>query len=79
MEVTIKICDLCKVEIRSDEYSKGRHWSSCINPIHINLKSHGCIQQEWKLEVCSNCAYEINEVNKKVIEKLTKESHAKIR
>lgn len=64
----IKVCDLCRVE-HSDKETK-RHWADVIEPGHLNLKTHVAIQREYRLDVCYNCAKELNSALKQTIELL---------
>lgn len=61
MIIEVKICDICGIEHRIDHAldergNPKRHWSDCIDKIHLDMKSHAAIQLEWNYEVCSNCA-----------------------
>ena len=57
-ELRITKCDVCKKEYRSDVE---RYWADCINPVHLNFKSHTGLQCEWKIDVCTDCGGSIRD------------------
>ena len=68
MNICVNKCDLCGIERRSDA-SEDR---TTINSISLNL-SHIYIQKVWKVDVCGNCAYKLQQDIENSIKSLKKD------
>lgn len=62
---TIQTCDICGVEIDSNNTG---HWSFCIEKIAVDFSSHkGSQRKPFIGDACTNCANSIADLVKKFI------------
>lgn len=66
-QISIKKCDLCKKEYRSDVV---RHWSDTIDHVDLNMKGHAGVQTRYELDLCTSCCSIIKNAIEETISKL---------